>query len=419
MSGLTIDLNAAYRERGTRFRVYPQAPVLRSVTVPETVWVSPSPGSIGPGPADRQMYVVDALGKREPYEAPYLPPYEGQIHRPALPDEAGHFDHLLPGTREFEAAHMYAVIRRVLDVWEAYTGRAVRWHFESLFERLELIPCIEWDNAQSGFGFIESGYRNNTQGDVQLFCLNFDVLAHEIGHSIVYSEVGWPVPATETSQYFGFQESAADMTALIAVLHFDSVVDRLLSDTRGNLYVLNELNRIAELSEIEQIRVASNDRRMSHYASGWEKEHHLSQPLTGALFDILVEVFHEILLEDGLIDEGLAAAAYESVLPEREPERLQGHFDRAFAGRREEFRRALLEARDYVGTLLGLVWERLSPHHLTYADVGHAALDADLSLSGGRYRDGIFECFHWREIGSVLPGPRLSSDFGNGARSCR
>jgi len=382
--------------------------------MPETIWVSPPPGAIGPGPADEQMYVVDAIAKSKPYDEPELPPYSGPLHAPATPNQEGHFDHLKIGTRQFEAAHMYAVIRRVLDVWECYLGHVIDWHFEEVFERLELIPRIDWKNAQSGFGYIETGFSETEQGGTQLYCLNFDILAHEIGHSIIYSEVGWPLESTATPQYFGFQETAADMTALVAVLHFDSVVERLLSDTHGNLYCLNELNRIAELSEIQQVRVASNDRRMSHYAAGWRKEHDLSQPLTGALFDIFVILFHLNLLEGGLINDDLAEAAYASILPGVDTDKLQRQFDYAYSEKHHEFKTALLRARDYLGALLANAWGRLSPHDLTFVDVGHAVLDADLELSHGLYQTQILACFEWREIGAVVPGPKLGqeSHFG-------
>ena len=416
---MTIDLDSAFRRRGTRFRVFPQSPSLSSIVEPETIWVSRPPGTVGPGPADDQMYVRDALYKREPYEAPDLPPYRGETHAPALPDENGHFDHIPPHARQFKSAHMYAVIRRVLDVWECYLGRSTVWHFANFYERLELIPLLDWDNAQSGFGFIETGYRPDQDDVPQLFCLNFDVLAHEIGHSIVYSEVGWPTPGTETSQYFGFQEAAADITALIAVLHFGSVVDRLLQDTRGNLYALNELNRIAELSDMEQLRVASNDRRMSHYAAGWEKEHQLSQPLTGALFDILVDVFHRLLFERGLIDGTLAADASDEDMSPEEGADVQSRFDAEFRGQHGRFRFALLDARDYFGTLIAEAWTRLSAPHLTYVDVGHALLDTDLRIAGGRYRHEILSCFAWREIGAVAPGPKLTAATASGTFSCR
>ena len=79
------------------------------------------------------------------------------------------------------------------------------------------------------------------------------------------------------------RKSGADTTALIAALHFESLlIAHLLEETRGNLYTFNELDRFAELSPHDQIRLASNDVKMSAFAAGWVDEHALSQPLTGA-----------------------------------------------------------------------------------------------------------------------------------------
>lgn len=417
----SFDLDRRHRGGGTRFRIYPQAPVLAAVGEPETVWVSSPSGSVEAGPADRRLVVRDAIDKRGPYDEDELPPWRGALHPPAPPAADGHFDHLAPGSRGFLAAHMFGSIRRVLDVWEGYLGREVPWHFAPMSPRLELIPVVDWDNAQSGYGFIETGYRENERGAAQPLCLNFDVLAHEIGHSIVYSEVGWPRPDTATPDYFGFQEAAADLTALVAMLHFDSVVDRLLADTRGNLYALNELNRIAELSEVDQIRIAANARRMGEFATGWEKEHHLGMPLIGAFFDVLVELFHLGLLERRLIDERLAGEAWDSVLPGAiDPDALQRGFDRAWHGRHAGFRDALIEARDVLGTLAAHAWPRLSPHGLRYHDVGHAMIEVDIALFGARHERTVFDCFVWRQIGEVHPGPKLDDGAaGTQVHRCR
>ena len=55
--------------------------------------------------------------------------------------------------------------------------------------------CSEWDNAQPGYGFLEFGYGRRPGGGIdhdRPYCENFDVLAHELGHSIIFSQVGFP-----------------------------------------------------------------------------------------------------------------------------------------------------------------------------------------------------------------------------------
>ena len=118
-----------------------------------------------------------------------------------------------------------------------------------------------------------------------------------------------------------------------------------------NIYLPNELNRIGELSETEQLRLASNSVKLADVPElhtpvaevTQPQRHAMSLPLTGAVFDILVDVFQEMLVRDGLISREL------DVLSRRErtsPDAfVQAEFDRAYAGRHYEFKRVLLDAQ--------------------------------------------------------------------------
>lgn len=133
-----------YRDRGTRFRLFPQSPVIADMAEPEIVWLAHSPAVIGPGPSDDRMYVVDAVGKQPYWDASHAPPYRGPRNPPVQPGPDGHFDHLTDcSSREFMAAHMYGTIRFVLDVWERYFGGPVPWHFAADYRQLELVPLAQ------------------------------------------------------------------------------------------------------------------------------------------------------------------------------------------------------------------------------------------------------------------------------------
>lgn len=414
---MSIRLDQVRRREGTKFRLYPQPPYAAAELGLETVYVSPPAGTVGPGPADDRMYVVDPVGKPVSYgptpgpggqSSLYLPPWKGPVRPPAEPDREGHFDSLEPGTLEFEAAHVYGTARFVLDVWEDYFGGGIDWHFGRDFRRLEISLLPKLNNALMGYGFLEVGYDQTLEGPPRPFTLNFDVLAHEVGHAIIFSRVGVPTPRTEQGEYFGFHESAADQVALVALLHFDSVIDRLLAQTRGNLYTLNRLNRIAELSEDRQMRLAANSSTLADFAAGWTDEHNLAQPLTGAMFDILVDIFHENLLDRGLISAEVEDLADRlEYRPEYEA-LIQSLFDDAYRRNPDGFKTALLETRDTMGLLLAGAWSRLSPDFLGYDDVGDALLEQDRAMTGGRYQTQILNNFRWREIGVVDVGPRLS-----------
>ena len=50
------------------------------------------------------------------------------------------------------------------------------WHFRQRYHRLEVVPSLEWDNAHSGYGFIETGVEVSESGVFQHYSENFDVL---------------------------------------------------------------------------------------------------------------------------------------------------------------------------------------------------------------------------------------------------
>lgn len=388
---------------GTRFLLYPQPPILASIHGPETVWVSPPAGSIGPGPADDRMYVIDATRKAQPYDFPYLPPYAGPHEPPVQPGPDGHFDHLDAGSRAFMAAHLYGTLRFVLDVWEKYFGGEIPWHFADDYPRLELVPFVEWNNAHCGYGFIETGYARPGEPDPQPFCLNFDVLAHELGHALLYSLLGTPPADRVNAEYLCFHESAADCVAMIAVLHFESVLDRLLRNTRGNIYLPNELNRIGELSETEQIRLASQSLTLDDVPDldtpaaqlSYREIHTMGLPLTGAVFDALVEVFQEILVQEGLISRELDDVSRQ--VGEAPEEEVQARFDRAYTGRHDAFKAALVDARDYMGQCLTHAWCKLR-WDLSFGEVAAAMLLADRETTRGVGRRILLDSLLWRGI---------------------
>jgi hypothetical protein len=402
---------------GTRFLLYPQAPIINPDGDPDVVVVSCPAGSVGPGPEDDRMYAISPVEKWPPYGPRtgrsgqtylHLPPWKGEIFPPPMPDEDGHFDHLDPDSREFQAAHLFGCVRFVLDVWEGYFGHRIDWHFGDAFEKMELVNLPEYDNGHIGYGFLEVGSNLTRDGVYTLDCTNFDVIAHEVGHGIIYTMVGVPDPEKETGEYNGFHESAADLVAMVSCLHFDSVLVELLERTRGNLYVLNRLNRIAELSGNEQIRIASNPLTMSRFADGWRKEHELSQPLTGAVFDILVDIFHEQLLDRGLITPEVEDLADQYEYRPKYQAAVQEMFDDSYAGRGIEFKEALEESRNIMGNYLAETWRRLPPDHLTYELVGGILREVDGDLNDGEYRRIITNNFEYREIGRVAVGPQLA-----------
>ena len=402
---MSFSLNEFYRTTGTRFKLFAQSPVLEGFGEPETVWVSSPAGSLGPGPSDHRMYAVQPVDKK-PYGDNDEPPFLGRTKPPARAGKGGHFDALSIDDPAFASAHMFGAVRRVLDVWETYLGGPMHWHFNATHPRLEMIPHVAWDNAQFGWGFMECGEGADDQGALRYFALNFDILAHEAGHGLIFSMVGMPTPETLTATYRGFHESASDCVAMISALHFDSVIEHVLRASSGNLYVENEMNRIGELSRTRQIRKASNSLKLEDVisvntcatkASGKEV-HQLGQPHTGAVFDILVEFYLDRLVEMRLVPKALATDLRQAALQEKLEEIDQTRFADVFALEPEGFFEALRDARDMLGLRLAETWRRLTPHYLTFQQVVETFLNVDSEFTGTRHRQMIIECFEWRGI---------------------
>lgn len=381
---------ASESKLGTRFLLFPQVPILSGYSKPEPVWISPSPNGILAGPEDHRMYVRDPLFPKDPYDYPYLPPFSGDIHAPALPGPDGHFDQITPESRAFLAAHAFGCVRRVLDIWESYLGHRIEWHFSDTYERLEIIPFLEWDNAQSGYGYLELGVDRRSDSHSVPYALNFDIIAHEIGHSILFSLFGFPQRSIQQLDFAPFHESSADLISLLSFLHFDTGMDRLLKHCQGNLLILNELNRIAELTGDRQIRVASNSRKLSEVTS---EVHDRSRPFTGAVFDTLVEYYHTLLVQRGLTDDELTAYSIRDITAD-DLAQMSGILARRFVKHPFLFKTALTDARDKVAMTLAQSWPALDPDSLSFTNASEVILQgADSAVAGI-----LEENFSWRQV---------------------
>ncbi|KQO18415.1 hypothetical protein [Paenibacillus sp. Leaf72] len=395
-----LDANA--RENGTRFLIYPQSKTIPGFEQPEVVYLNAQPGSIQSGPEDNRIYVVDAVNKI-PFGFEGSPAfkyrYEGEQNPPVKPDADGHFDHIRPGTHEFSAMTMFATVRRVMEIWEDYFGHAIKWPFSP--PKLLLIPRVEWDNAHSGLeGFLEFGFPRGRNGRIDhndAYCENFDVLAHETGHTINFSVLKGLDEIQNSDQltpeYGGHHEAFGDLVAIVATLHFDSVIKRLLDNTKGNLFSPNELTRLGELSGGRSIRIAFNDFKMSMVG---REPHALSQPFTGGAFDILVEMFQLNLIEQGLISQSLGDRSFHA--KGDEISKVQREFEALYPGKEEQFTKALLDARDTFGKLMATAWSNTEVQKFSYNKMLGHILDADRELYNGKYEKTIRGCFDWRGI---------------------
>jgi hypothetical protein len=401
---------------GIRFRVFPQLRVVRGFRTPEVLTIAQSHGPIRPGPQDDIIQVVDAEDK-EPYrddvsgEYRAYPPYRGLVRPPVHAGPDGHFDHFRPGTREFSAAAIFATVRYVRAVWEHHLGAPLDWWFRYMYPRLELIPRVNSSVGWSGVGFIECGYplARGRQDRRDPYSDNFDIVAHEAGHVILKTLIGDPFPRGKPFEYRAHEEAGADLTAMLTSLYFDSVVDRLLARTDGNLFTPNTLSRLGELriprSPTERaVRSLFNSETLASARRAMEREgrapHRYAGPFAGAVFDLLVELYERNLTRRSLIPAALGGRSRNT--PGVEPPALTREFTRYYARAESGFKDALLDARDTLGRLLARAWNATAPHGLTYGRVVAKLIAQDRSLHGGAHTALIRRVFRAR---GIVPPP--------------
>lgn len=392
-------LQTRFKERGTRFLIYPQPKRLRGFAAPVPVYVDMPPGTIKAGPEDDALYVVDAVAKVPYKKSRAKPPYTDVRYPSAVPGPGGHFDHIKPTDRRFLSATVYATVRCVMEIWEGYFGRHLPWYLSGAYRRLEIIPVAETDTAYSGDGYLEFGYLTARNP----FCENFDMVAHEVGHNIGWAVIGRP--ERRSMAYRANDEACADLMAIVASLHFDIVVDRLLRQTRGNLFSTNDLARLGELGKTRQARKAFNRVTMATVRNDPNParyKYNLSLPFTGGGFDILIEIYEQGLITREAIPAALATRS--SSARRRDLDAIHREFARHYAKKSARFRSALLDARDHFGRLIARALDKTPMTERSHARVAANMIHADAELSGGRYATLIRKSFQRRGILPTVDG---------------
>jgi hypothetical protein len=379
----------------------------------------------------------------------------------------------------FGVAMAYATTRRALDIWKVYLNwddrfadaiaKPFPWHFRAVQPRLEIVPFIKEARigdgvAASGFGFIELGSGQTAEHHtVPLqdtgqkpgsalempvpYWLNPDVLTHELGHHLLYATLGfgpgigaeqdgpaWTElwrndtvadPRAPGEAFRAFHEGFSDVAAMLVALHHDTFLRSVIAETQGDIFSVNALTSIGEVTCTKTIRNAMNNLRLADVAVPDPNDppefgyYRLSQVISGALFDILAAFGLHYLAVYRVLQPDIVTA-WEQNYPRYDPaqtgrERLvgaEGRLKKALAtvyalpNGPSFIRNATVRARDALGQLLGGYLTLHSNGDFDPSGFSLAQLRDDLvavarkqsspSLSGLLKADVVRNCFAWR-----------------------
>jgi len=267
---------------GTRVLIYKQDPSVSEIGVRKSFL----PGVFLAGPRDARV----TSG------SPGIPPVESNAF--------GDFIQV-PGSDAFDAVHTYAVVRQTLRMYQralAVGGSAAplpwQWNSGTNTEPLEVFPhglpdvinaFYSRDAQALKFGhFIKSGTTTRV-----FTCRSFDIVAHETGHAILDGlKPNWIVSGGP--QTGGLHESFGDISAIFVALSQLDQVEAVIAQTKANLHDKTFLADMAEefglaLGRPNGLRNADNDLKLSETGT---EVHAISQVFTGAIYDILADLFN-------------------------------------------------------------------------------------------------------------------------------
>lgn len=248
------------------------------------------PGVVLAGPRDARIAIQD----------PAIPAVE--------PNAFGDFV-TQPDTPQFDAVHTFAVVRQTLTMYQRALSTAgaempLPWQWNSSVDTspLRILP-YGLPNVMNAFysrsqcclkfgDFVQSGQAGADATHVYT-CRSFDIVSHETGHAVLDGLKPQWLNADNPPQTGGLHESFGDLTAIFLALSQLDQCDAVVAQTKANLHDKTFLADIAEqfglaLGNTNGLRNADNDLALSEAGT---EVHAISQVFTGAVYDILADVF--------------------------------------------------------------------------------------------------------------------------------
>lgn len=274
------DIPAAPVLPGVRALIWKQDPSVAEIGI-RKVYL---PGNVLPGPRDARI-------------ANGVPGIS-----PVSPNALGDYI-TTPGTDAFDAIHTFAVVRQALTMYQRALNGQVPWQWNTggNTDPLQVFPH-GLPNTQNAFysrtqkalkfgHFIKTGEPPTSP---RIFtCRSFDIVSHEAGHAILDGLKPQWLLSGNPPQTGGLHEAFGDLTAIFLALSQLDQVEAIVAQTKANLHDKTFLADLAEqfglaLGRPNGLRNADNDFKLSQVGT---QVHAISQVFTGAIYDILADIF--------------------------------------------------------------------------------------------------------------------------------
>ena len=243
---------------------------------------------------------------------------------PVSPNAFGDFI-TMPDTPQFDAVHTFAVVRQTLTMYQRALSAVgsempLPWQWNSSVDTapIQVYP-YGLPNVMNAFysrsqcclkfgDFVPSG-----QAERVFTCRSFDIVSHETGHAVLDGlKPAW-LAADNPPQTGGLHESFGDLTAIFLCLSQLDQCEAIVAQTKARLHDKSFLADIAEqfglaLGASTGLRNADNDLTLTDAGT---EVHAISQVFTGAIYDILADLFaferDPALKDDAMVLHGVGA----------------------------------------------------------------------------------------------------------------
>jgi len=194
---------------------------------------------------------------------------------------------------QYHQLNVWAVLQRALAFFEDGQGLGRRIPFGFEGNRLIVVPHAGYgqnafyDRRSKSLQF----YYFDHEGSRVYTCLSTDIINHEFGHAILdgIRPLFFQSSLIETA---AFHEFMGDLTAILIILRNNTFRGRIAEKTDGRLSAAKILSSLADefgkaVTGNPYLRSAQNKLKMSHVSDS-DGPHHISNVMTGAMFDILL-----------------------------------------------------------------------------------------------------------------------------------